>query len=122
MDESDARVTRSGMRARVPAGHTAGSSSRAAGDRVGDRRGRRDRRCLDAPLALVTTIGSRYDLPLIEGGAMRTLIANGTVVTADGSYAADVLIDGETIAADRRGLGRERDDRRRDHRRAPAGT
>jgi dihydropyrimidinase len=28
---------------------------------------------------------------------MRTLIANGTVVTADGSYAADVLIDGETI-------------------------
>jgi dihydropyrimidinase len=29
---------------------------------------------------------------------MRTLIANGTVVTADGSYAADVLIDGETIA------------------------
>jgi dihydropyrimidinase len=30
---------------------------------------------------------------------MRTLIANGTVVTADGSSAADVLIDGETIAA-----------------------
>ncbi len=30
---------------------------------------------------------------------MRTLIANGTVVTADGSQAADVLIDGETIAA-----------------------
>jgi dihydropyrimidinase len=29
---------------------------------------------------------------------MRTLIVNGTVVTADGSYAADVLIDGETIA------------------------
>jgi dihydropyrimidinase len=29
---------------------------------------------------------------------MRTLISNGTVVTADGSYAADVLIDGETIA------------------------
>ena len=28
---------------------------------------------------------------------MRTLIANGTVVTADGSYQADVLIDGETI-------------------------
>jgi dihydropyrimidinase len=28
---------------------------------------------------------------------MRTLIANGTVVTADGSYPADVLIDGETI-------------------------
>jgi dihydropyrimidinase len=28
---------------------------------------------------------------------MRTLIANGTVVTADGSYAADVLVDGETI-------------------------
>ena len=32
---------------------------------------------------------------------MRTLITNGTIVTADGSYAADVLIDGETIAADR---------------------
>ena len=30
---------------------------------------------------------------------MRTLISNGTVVTADGSQAADVLIDGETIAA-----------------------
>ena len=28
---------------------------------------------------------------------MRTLIANGTIVTADGSIAADVLIDGETI-------------------------
>jgi dihydropyrimidinase len=30
---------------------------------------------------------------------MRTLITNGTVVNADGSYQADVLIDGETIAA-----------------------
>jgi dihydropyrimidinase len=30
---------------------------------------------------------------------MRTLITNGTIVTADGSTAADVLIDGETIAA-----------------------
>jgi dihydropyrimidinase len=30
---------------------------------------------------------------------MRTLIAGGTVVNADGSYRADVLIDGETIAA-----------------------
>jgi dihydropyrimidinase len=29
---------------------------------------------------------------------MRTLISNGTIVTADGSYAADVLIDGEKIA------------------------
>jgi dihydropyrimidinase len=28
---------------------------------------------------------------------MRTLIANGTIVTADGSHAADVLIDGERI-------------------------
>jgi dihydropyrimidinase len=28
---------------------------------------------------------------------MRTLISNGTIVTADGSYSADVLIDGETI-------------------------
>jgi dihydropyrimidinase len=28
---------------------------------------------------------------------MRTLIANGTIVTADGSYEADVLIDGEVI-------------------------
>ena len=34
---------------------------------------------------------------------MRTLISNGTIVTADGSYAADVLVDGETIAQ----LGRE---------------
>jgi len=30
---------------------------------------------------------------------MRTLITNGTIVTADGSTPADVLIDGETIAA-----------------------
>ncbi len=29
---------------------------------------------------------------------MRTLIANGTIVTADGSYRGDVLVDGETIA------------------------
>ena len=29
---------------------------------------------------------------------MRTLITNGLIVTADGSYAADVLVDGETIA------------------------
>jgi dihydropyrimidinase len=29
---------------------------------------------------------------------MRTLITNGTIVTADGSTAADVLIDGETVA------------------------
>src|SRR5262245_56802965 len=29
---------------------------------------------------------------------MRTLITNGTIVTADGSYVADVLIDGEMIA------------------------
>jgi len=29
---------------------------------------------------------------------MRTLISNGTIVTADVSYEADVLIDGETIA------------------------
>jgi dihydropyrimidinase len=30
---------------------------------------------------------------------MRTLITNGTIVTAEGSQPADVLIDGETIAA-----------------------
>jgi dihydropyrimidinase len=30
---------------------------------------------------------------------MRTLISNGTIVTAEGSHRADVLIDGETIAA-----------------------
>ncbi len=30
---------------------------------------------------------------------MRTLIVNGTVVNADGSQTADVLVDGETIAA-----------------------
>jgi dihydropyrimidinase len=36
---------------------------------------------------------------------MRTLITNGTIVTADGSTAADVLIDGETIAALGAGLG-----------------
>lgn len=39
---------------------------------------------------------------------MRTLISNGLVVTADGSYPADVLVDGETIAmvgADLAGAG-----------------
>jgi dihydropyrimidinase len=36
---------------------------------------------------------------------MRTLISGGTVVTADGSYAADVLIDGERIAQIGSGLG-----------------
>jgi dihydropyrimidinase len=35
---------------------------------------------------------------------MRTLITNGTIVTADGSQAADVLIDGEMIAAIGSGL------------------
>ena len=35
---------------------------------------------------------------------MRTLIANGTVVTAEVSYAADILVDGETIAQIGRGL------------------
>jgi dihydropyrimidinase len=29
---------------------------------------------------------------------MRTLITNGTIVTADGAYVADVLVEGETIA------------------------
>jgi dihydropyrimidinase len=29
---------------------------------------------------------------------MRTLIAHGTIITADGSWRADVLVDGETIA------------------------
>jgi len=35
---------------------------------------------------------------------MRTLITNGTVVNADGSQQADVLVDGETIAALGQGL------------------
>src|SRR6188508_552678 len=35
---------------------------------------------------------------------MRTLITNGTVVNADGSAQADVLVDGEHIAAVGRGL------------------
>lgn len=35
---------------------------------------------------------------------MRTLIVNGTVVNSDGSQQADVLVDGETIAAVGRGL------------------
>ncbi len=44
---------------------------------------------------------------------MRTLIANGTIVTADGSSVADVLIEGETIAAigaDLAGAGMTADD------------
>jgi len=43
---------------------------------------------------------------------MRTLIANGTIVTAEGSYRGDVLVDGEFTG--RRGHGRF-------VRRAPAG-
>jgi dihydropyrimidinase len=39
-----------------------------------------------------------------EEGSMRTLITGGTVVNADGSAQADVLVDGETIAAVGRGL------------------
>ena len=35
---------------------------------------------------------------------MRTLITNGTIVTAEGSTVADVLVDGETIAAIGAGL------------------
>jgi dihydropyrimidinase len=38
-------------------------------------------------------------MTLREEGQMRTLITNGTIVTADASYGADVLVDGETIAA-----------------------
>ena len=37
---------------------------------------------------------------------MRTLIANGTVVTAEASYPADVLIDGERIAGIGAGLAK----------------
>src|SRR5688572_6382234 len=42
----------------------------------------------------------------VAGGllSMRTLITNGTIVTADGSHDADILIDGETIAAIGTGL------------------
>ncbi|HEY8239689.1 MAG TPA: amidohydrolase family protein, partial [Candidatus Limnocylindrales bacterium] len=36
---------------------------------------------------------------------MRTLISNGTIVTADGSYAGDILVDGEQIAAVGAGIG-----------------
>src|SRR5579862_18489 len=39
-----------------------------------------------------------------KGGPMRTLIANGTVVTAEGSYPADVLVDGERIVGVGAGL------------------
>ncbi|MEA2537941.1 MAG: dihydropyrimidinase [Chloroflexota bacterium] len=35
---------------------------------------------------------------------MRTLVTNGTIVTGEASYPADVLIDGETIAAIGQGL------------------
>src|SRR5262245_1880440 len=40
----------------------------------------------------------------MEEASMITLIANGTVVNSDGSQVADVLIDGETIAAIGTGL------------------
>jgi dihydropyrimidinase len=44
----------------------------------------------------------------VEEDPMRTLITNGTIVTAEGSSVADVLVDGETIAligADLAGAG-----------------
>src|SRR3954447_23958232 len=50
----------------------------------------------------LSTWGSHID----DNGASRsgamtdtTLIANGTIVTAEGEFAGDVLIEGETIAA-----------------------
>ena len=46
---------------------------------------------------------------------MRTLIANGTVVTAEGSQAADVLIDGETIVGIGAGLAQMGNVDRRRH-------
>ena len=70
------------------------------------------RHCPSPTMAVLT----RRPLPR-EEGPMRTLITNGTIVTADGSTAADVLVDGETIAADRARPGGRRRDRRRDHRR-----
>src|SRR6516164_8913389 len=36
---------------------------------------------------------------MVSPMSQTTLIANGTVVTADGEFAGDVLIDGEKIAA-----------------------
>src|SRR5688500_5907548 len=44
---------------------------------------------------------ARYDADLLkrsDGGPMRTLIKGGTIVNADATTAADVLIDGERIA------------------------
>ena len=37
---------------------------------------------------------------------MRTLITNGTIVTADGATSADVLIDGEKVVGIGAGLAR----------------
>ena len=53
---------------------------------------------------------------------MRTLITNGTIVTAEGSSTADILVDGETIATIGTGSRGRRCHRRRDHRRRPAST
>ena len=55
-----------------------------------------------ASLSVLALPARRSDLRP-GGGPMRTLITNGTVVTADGSYRADVLVDGETIAQIGRG-------------------
>src|SRR6476659_6071375 len=48
------------------------------------------------PIRWIDTVGE--DRSIAQEGPMRTLITNGTIVGADGSTAADVLIDGETIA------------------------
>jgi dihydropyrimidinase len=42
---------------------------------------------------------------------MKTLIHGGTVITAEGSFSADVLVDGETLAAVGRDLGETGDKR-----------
>src|SRR5450759_2368498 len=51
----------------------------------------------------MSTRGASPSRPWPEGfereeQPMRTLISNGTIVTADGSYPGDVLVDGEVIA------------------------
>jgi dihydropyrimidinase len=54
----------------------------------------------------------------MEIGRMRTLILNGTVVNANGSQSADVLVEGERIVAVEPGLGA----RPGDERHGPAGA
>ena len=72
---------------------------RANGGASGVAGGAADRRLTRGNLAVAPPDPPRCAWPSVPrgGGSDGTLITNGTIVTADGSYVADVLINGDTI-------------------------